>query len=293
MADDGLIGTWVGLVDGGGPSPTFVCVRIGLEGASADVPAEGRFRAPAAVEGRRLLVKVGGTQHALAPGKGLERERALSDEDMRRICGTYVAGDGSTALVSTRGVGDETVPFVFRADGRGSYEAVRLHPVGAERLLGESGEVVSVGAADSGRRPTLTFDAGGATRTLEPVDLYDEEPFGWQSGDLSLSGTLLLPRAERPTAAIVLMHGTQPGTRDFYRMFAHHFVMAGVAALVFDKRGFGETGGDADSLLVDRANDAAGGGAGAQAAPANRRGPRRGVGVQQRIVVGGDDRGRD
>ena len=45
--------------------------------------------------------------------------------------------------------------------------------------------------------------------------------------------------------------------RDFYRVYADHFARQGIAALVFDKRGFGASGGDRDSTLLERAEDGA------------------------------------
>jgi predicted acyl esterase len=63
-----------------------------------------------------------------------------------------------------------------------------------------------------------------------------------------LQGTLVLPPdAAAPVPAIVLLHGAEPATRSMaYRMHANVFVERGIAVLLFDKRGAGESGGDHD-----------------------------------------------
>jgi pimeloyl-ACP methyl ester carboxylesterase len=72
-----------------------------------------------------------------------------------------------------------------------------------------------------------------------------------------LAGTLLSPRGDGPFPAVVLMHGSNPGERDFYRLYADRFARVGIAALVYDRRGSGASTGNPDSTLDLRARDAA------------------------------------
>lgn len=64
-----------------------------------------------------------------------------------------------------------------------------------------------------------------------------------------LAGTLTLPRAEAPSPLVIGVHGAEGGTRRFH-LFRHleaTLPPAGIATLVFDRRGEGESGGDGTS----------------------------------------------
>jgi dienelactone hydrolase len=69
-----------------------------------------------------------------------------------------------------------------------------------------------------------------------------EEPVTFTSGDVALSGTLMLPAAASPVAGIVLFHGSGPEPRNLE--MARWFAEQGVAALTYDKRGVGASTGD-------------------------------------------------
>ncbi|HYL65208.1 MAG TPA: alpha/beta fold hydrolase [Candidatus Methylomirabilis sp.] len=62
------------------------------------------------------------------------------------------------------------------------------------------------------------------------------------SDGINLSGTLVLPEGPPPHPAVVLFHGSGPQARDLFT--ARWFAEQGVAALAYDKRGIGESGGD-------------------------------------------------
>lgn len=82
------------------------------------------------------------------------------------------------------------------------------------------------------------------------------EPVTFRSGDARLSGSLILPHGEGPHPAIVLIHGDGPDVRDSYRFFADRFASRGIAALIYDKRGAGESGGAFPSSFDQLADDA-------------------------------------
>jgi alpha-beta hydrolase superfamily lysophospholipase len=64
------------------------------------------------------------------------------------------------------------------------------------------------------------------------------------SGQVELAGTLFLPPGAGPHAAVVIVHGSGPETRRNYIPLATTFARHGVAALVYDKRGTGQSTGD-------------------------------------------------
>jgi uncharacterized protein len=69
-----------------------------------------------------------------------------------------------------------------------------------------------------------------------------EEAVHFASGDITLAGTIVLPEASQPYPAVVLFHGSGPQKRNLFT--ARWFATEGIAALSYDKRGVGESGGD-------------------------------------------------
>jgi pimeloyl-ACP methyl ester carboxylesterase len=80
-------------------------------------------------------------------------------------------------------------------------------------------------------RETLTLEADGAV----------------------LAGTLTLPESEAPAPLVVGVHGAEGGTRDFH-LFRHlesTLPPAGLATLLFDRRGEGESAGDSKGVSYE------------------------------------------
>jgi pimeloyl-ACP methyl ester carboxylesterase len=69
-----------------------------------------------------------------------------------------------------------------------------------------------------------------------------EEPVRFSNGNIQLAGSLFLPAGSGRHPAVVLFHGSGPQSRDAFT--AHWFAEQGFAALAYDKRGVGESGGD-------------------------------------------------
>src|SRR6516225_6099901 len=69
-----------------------------------------------------------------------------------------------------------------------------------------------------------------------------EEAVRFAGGKANLAGTLVLPEGPGATSAVVLLHGSGPQIRDLFT--ARWFAAEGIAALAYDKRGVGESGGD-------------------------------------------------
>ena len=80
-----------------------------------------------------------------------------------------------------------------------------------------------------------------------------------QSGQIRLAGVLVKRETDGPHPAAVILHGSGPHTRGMaaYRIHTNMLVRAGLAALVYDKRGAGESEGDfGDATYRDFIDDA-------------------------------------
>lgn len=108
------------------------------------------------------------------------------------------------------------------------------------------------------------FQEGDATgtftllRALNPAPLSKREDITFNNGEVRLAGTIFVPVGNGPHPGIVFMHGSGAEGRWASNYLAEKFSQRGIAALVFDKRGVGESGGDWQKVGFDElANDAA------------------------------------
>jgi uncharacterized protein len=170
----------------------------------------------------------------------------------------YWARGGDTLLVTMSvQVGD--APNTFRA----SFSTDRLRVAGVpfnsvERegccgirltLRGDATTLLFAGTLKTDSI-TGTFTEAGAAgtfalrRTPTSSSAIREDEVEFSNGPVRLSGTLVLPSTPPPYPAIVMVHGSGAEGRWANRFLAHRFAQAGVAALIFDKRGVGKSSGD-------------------------------------------------
>jgi pimeloyl-ACP methyl ester carboxylesterase len=90
--------------------------------------------------------------------------------------------------------------------------------------------------------PAAHADETGAKSRLE------EHSVEFHNQDVKLAGSLLLPRSEVPVPAVVFVHGAGRQTRESYREVGDYFASQGIAALIYDKRGTGKSGGAYESF---------------------------------------------
>lgn len=144
------------------------------------------------------------------------------------------------------------------------FDAVRLEAGHVLIDLGE-GSVVFTGAANA-EDMSGTFkdrELGTGTFTLHRIPLptlsYTSEAVTFRNGAVTLSGSLYVPTTPGKHPAIVFLQGSGPEIRwGANRFWSDYFARRGVAALIYDKRGSGESTGDwKTSTFDDLANDAA------------------------------------
>ena len=85
-----------------------------------------------------------------------------------------------------------------------------------------------------------------------------EENVMFHNGDVTLSGSLVLPTGEGPHPAVVILHGSGaytpesgPNLSEFYCDYAEYFAANGIATLIYDKRGAGKSSGRIDQRTFD------------------------------------------
>jgi alpha-beta hydrolase superfamily lysophospholipase len=104
-------------------------------------------------------------------------------------------------------------------------------------------------ASRKGRAAAVAFAAAGlVAAVLASWDLtlaYRTEEVSFTQGDVTLRGTLYLPRRGDGHPGLVLIHGSGVQPRDESRFYARQYARRGVAALAYDKRGSGASSGNA------------------------------------------------
>ena len=82
------------------------------------------------------------------------------------------------------------------------------------------------------------------THGTDPTETSEHVSFS--NGAVALSGTLYLPKGGPRHPAVVAFHSANGGTRDFhaYQHLATSLPAAGIAVLLFDRRGSGASSGD-------------------------------------------------
>jgi hypothetical protein len=112
----------------------------------------------------------------------------------------------------------------------------------------------------SGRAPSPTgghVDPFHLVRKPAAVPLYSEEEVRFRVGGVELAGTLRLPLTGGPHPAMFLLQGSGDADRQAESFYADHYARNGIATLVYDKRGTGNSGGDyRDESFGDFAADA-------------------------------------
>lgn len=181
-----------------------------------------------------------------------------SADDIRGIVGTYAWGRDEVLLVAPSGGG---VIYVDYSSGRTGT----LYAVGRDRFVGGptmgTGYPVAVDLtferAGDGVASTVTVVRGGKRVSARRTTFYTQEDVEFASTGVTIAGTLLRPVSPGPHPALVMIHGSGAVARDALRPFADHFARHGVAVLITDKRGTGQsTGAWVRATFDDLAADA-------------------------------------
>jgi pimeloyl-ACP methyl ester carboxylesterase len=175
--------------------------------------------------------------------------------------GAYRVGTGETVAVSEIIVPDHHIYLVtdFSAGLRGRLEGEgqnEFHVVARGKIPSTDDPRVLF-SHDSKGLPTITVRMNARERIGKKLDVRGSD-VTFENGDVTLSGTLLLPPGKERSPAVVFVHGSGAATRYDYVEWAYYFAANGIAALIYDKRGAGKSTGDyrtaTFSELADDAN---------------------------------------
>lgn len=143
--------------------------------------------------------------------------------------------------------------------------------VNFELIVGESNvakfngiiEGDSIGGRFSQMAFEGTFFLKRVVKNINPEDmLYTEEEVTFKSGNITLAGTLTIPKGEGKFPAAILITGSGPQNRDeevfgfkVFGVLADHLSSNGIAVLRFDDRGIGGSSGDLDTSTTEHFAD--------------------------------------
>lgn len=161
-----------------------------------------------------------------------------------RYAGIYQVGPGHFIKIVTN------FASLFSFDSRSAQIRVLLPRAETAFICGPGVKTYPLEAAidfttnELGQTTAIQWQSENAPTLAGPPVKLPEQEVSFKNGQTTLAGTLVLPPTKGPHPAIVIIHGSGPGPRGNYRFIADFFAMNGVAALVYDKRGCGDSTGD-------------------------------------------------
>ena len=117
------------------------------------------------------------------------------------------------------------------------------------QVKGDQSTTVFDGAINGGAMSGMFADGSGKgsfelTRAALPAVQIRTRDVTFQDKDVTLAGTLLLPVLPGKHPAVIFLHGSGPEGRWANRYLAQKFAEHGIVALIYDKRGVGQSTGD-------------------------------------------------
>jgi dienelactone hydrolase len=193
------------------------------------------------------------------------------------ICATLAATlmtarDGAGASLEGNWVGqwvrdkaalEVTIQFARTADSyQGSFDSERLRVIGIPfrnvkfqaprvswELVGDESTTAFEGDLHDDELRGRFRDGGAEgtfslTRARSLPERPREESVSFRNGAVTLAGTVVLPQGKGPFPGVVFLHGSGPEGRWASHFVAVQFAHRGIAALMYDKRGVGNSTGD-------------------------------------------------
>ena len=212
--------------------------------------------------GQRKNVTISGNYdyHGVKGSFGLTHVANVTVESLEKYYGAYRVSPDRVISMFRGWDSPRTLNYVDYKTG----QVGTLWPASQSEFFSGAGLAVSFPVA---LRASFHGDASGKTMRLlwhlsSGPDLtarkieVKEERLTYKNGDITIGGTLILPATKGRHPVVIVTPGDYGTNRNQLRMWAHNFVSRGIAALVFDSRGAGESTGIANSSsFSDLAND--------------------------------------
>ncbi len=284
FAAPGVDGDWIGAFQG---RRDWVFVHLVFGGAGeamtgrADLPVQGEYSIPlhnVSANGRRVRFEIpGAAGNLLFDGSRdgniingtvrqgfssslfeLVRQLPSPEDEFAHVQGHYGRAGELPILVYYSPQGPAYVDFRTGRMGSLFRTGADTYVSGATLLTGYPVEFSMTFARDaSGVASSMRRSSKRGDETLERQSPYRTEAVRFRSATANLGGWLLVPNTPGPHPAIVMIHGSGPSTRQSLLPFADVFARNGIAVLVHDKRGSGQsTGSFARATFDDLAQDA-------------------------------------
>ncbi|HVS12891.1 MAG TPA: CocE/NonD family hydrolase [Thermoanaerobaculia bacterium] len=285
-----LVGDWVGwaYLDEGGDLPLRLRVDRDAKGLRVrfdelvskryDLPAEVAWEPPRLIvtrerpTGSRIVldgtleggtirgrIDWGGHQGDFDLSRSLELIARIPPELLEGLTGTYRLSAERSLVVTSRFWGELLVTDL--ATGR---YATLLPSDADEFFLGSAMYVpapiharVRFRRNDDGEAVAVDWDEVSGPSLSGPRSLLVEEEVAFESDSVELVGTLIRPASPGRFPAVVVLPGSNWTDREAGRRDAEILASFGMAALVYDKRGNGESGGEPTVPFRQTARDAA------------------------------------
>ncbi len=193
------------------------------------------------------------TTHGHSGSFELRRLATVAPESLSRLRGLYEYSPGRFVVIGA-------TPAGLVAEDHDTGDLRELFPMSSVEFfagptlgiaLPEESHISFSGSGDS---LSLAWRSGKHFRKALRIKFREEE-VSFRNGDVTLAGTLVLPRGPGPFPAAVRTHGGGPQRRNV--RWAESSAYEGVASLTFDKRGSGaSTGSWRASSMYDLAADA-------------------------------------
>jgi pimeloyl-ACP methyl ester carboxylesterase len=179
--------------------------------------------------------------------------------DLSRYTGAYQVAPGHVIDITST-----DPPLLVALDTQSGHEGVLLPRSETDFVFGSGVKVYPVQADihfttnSTGQVTALQWKPeNGPAMVGTRIKALTDIEVSFKNGDVTLSGTLMLPPTKGPHPAIVIVHGSGSCVRNECRLLADFFTLNGVAALIYDKRGCGNSTGDwTKSGFDDFAGDA-------------------------------------
>ena len=241
-------GSWVGRYTLGGGDDIAVTLSgrqalVALGAGHSDLQA-----VPLSTGGGRIRFQLPGRPAALVFDGAIANGRLSGTVRQGTLRGTFSARPGNGAGLVARGlyraggtietvVDDPYGPARLIELGSGKVRA--LYPSGAGFVIGSGFATRSPSTGTATFAPTSARIDGVAAKRLRARQLEVR----FRSGAVTLAGTLTIPPGTGKHAAVAFVTGSGPTVRAYLPDLSAMLLRQGVAVLVYDKRGNGQSGG--------------------------------------------------